>query len=261
MQRLGELYPRQHQYFFDKYCINYKKNDTLSIYAAFLEGIDLCSRQYISSWKTRVNRLLSWLNTVAIDLSTQPLEWQKLYEASVRSINEQPLAPYYLVSTYFLGVSIFLKLTKDQYFKVLAFFVNFTWVFRKVDFYADMLNLEIISCIDDTEDERFHLVFPQVFTAFSLVEWDPVKDFYIGLYTLEIRKVYFSKLFVKHYDFLKTETSFFKDFPEVQQLACTENAMLTYLNSLDTQDHDIIDTIWHFMCYLEPLDMSYASIK
>ena len=49
MQRLGELYPRQHQYFFDKYCINYKKNDTLSIYAAFLEGIDLCSRQYISS--------------------------------------------------------------------------------------------------------------------------------------------------------------------------------------------------------------------
>jgi len=94
----------------------------------------------------------------------------KLYEAAVRSINEQPEAPYYLVSCYVFEISIYIKLTKAQYFKVIALFLLSNRMFKKVDFYVDMLNSEIISSgvIEDMEDERFHLVFPQMFTAFSL---------------------------------------------------------------------------------------------
>ena len=43
---------------------------------------------------------------------------------------------------------------------------------------------------------------------------------------------YASKLFIKYYDYLKTQTSFFQDFPEFKVLASTETAMLTYLNTL-----------------------------
>jgi hypothetical protein len=273
MKRLGELYPRQYQHFSAKNFTNYQ-----NFYAAYLEGIDPFTKQYINNWNVRIEKLFEWLDTITIDLSIQPLEWQKLYEASVRSINEQPLAPYYLISSYFLQVRTFIKVNKEQYLKILGFFVNFNWIFKKVNFYVEILNLEIIpsGVIEDTEDERFHLVFP----AFSLVDWDPIKDFNLGFCTREIRKVYASKLFIKYYDYLKTQTSFFQDFPEFKVLASTETAMLTYLNTLVYKDdfnrllvqdernrlnYQGGSYFWSFlldfMDYLEPFFIPYAKRK
>ena len=77
---------------------------------------------------------------------------------------------------------------------------------------------------------------------------------------LKIKKVYISKLFVKYYDYLKTQTSFFQDFPAVQAVACTEQAMLTYLNTLD---HNYMYGLFlsNFFQCLYPLFIPYAKRK
>ena len=246
MECLGELYPSQHV---NLSASSYPGSDTLSIYEACLAGIDPFSKQYISNLNVRTEKLFQWLDTVTFDLSTQPLEWQKLYEASVRSINEQPLAPYYVT---FTG-SFWLKLTKDQYFKVLAIYL-YNYVFRKkVDFCVQLLNLEIISLVDieETQHESFALIFPQIFIPSFLEEWNIVNDFEPDL-SLDIRRVYVSKLWVKCYYFLKMHTLFFQDFVEVQRLEYNENAMLTYLKSLS--NNFFLQFLTKFLEYLEPFE-------
>ena len=219
-----------------------------------MAGFNIFTQEYLSTWQQRELKLLSWLDVMTIDLSTQPLEWQKLYEASVRSINEQPLAPYYLV---FSGDNICLILNKHQYFKTLAIYLSNYLYSKKVDFYVNMLNLEIIppGIIEDTEDEMFHLVFPQVFIPFYLAKWDLVNDFEPDL-SWDIRRVYVSKLWVKYYDYLKTQTTFFQDFSAIKNLACTESAMLTYLNTL-TDENFLWQFLMKFLVYLEPFLKSY----
>jgi hypothetical protein len=267
MQKLGELYPRQHVTLPDSYFSNDK--DLLDIYEAFLKGMDLFTHEYLNTWKLRLNRLLSWLNKLTNDLIKEDPTFLELYEAAVRSINEQPLAPYYIVSSYYFEVKIFIKVNKEQYIKILEFFIKFIRVFKKADFYADILNLEIIpsGVIEDTEDENFHLVFPQVFPAFSLADWDPIKDFYISFYTIKIRRVYISKLWVKYYNYLETETSFFQNFSHLKVLASTETAMLIYLNTLNYNyiNYQHGPNFWlflsNFMDYLEPFFIPYAKRK
>ena len=246
MKQLGELYPRQHEmladFYFDENLIKF------SVCDEYLKGIDFFSKQYINNWNMRTEKLFQWLDAVTVDLSTLPLEWQKLYEASVRSINEQPLAPYYLT---FFG-HLWLKLTKDQYFKILCFYLYNYFAAKKVDFYIDMLNLKIIALkiiIGETQNENFSAAFPQIFIPLFLEEWNIVNDFEPDL-SLDIRRVYVSKLWVKYYGCFKQQFWFFKKFPELKKLESAESAMLIYLKSLSDDEF-----FWHFLIkFLEYLD-------
>ncbi len=214
MQKLGELYPCQSP---TLPAAIFFRTDALSIYEAFLAGFNIFTQEYLSTWQQRELKLLSWLDVMTIDLSTQPLEWQKLYEASVRSINEQPLAPYYLTFN-FSGGNVYFKVNKHQYFKTLAIYLRSYFSSKKVDFYNSILNLEIIppGIIEETQHENFHKVFPQVFIPFFLEQWNLATDFEPDL-SWDIRRVYVSKLWIKYHDYLTQQPSFFQDFPHLKK--------------------------------------------
>ena len=254
LQRLGELYPCQYKTLPDIYFMDIAYLSLVDIYDEFLQGIDVFKNEYINNWKERIIRVLHWIDTLNIDLSMQPIECQKLYEAAVRSINEQPEAPYYLV----LIGSFWLKLTKKYYIKILGVYLTSSSFLKCV--YVDILNLEVTSYFffEEFQTEDFHLTFPQVFSCFSLEHWHPVRDFYLinTDLPLKIKKVYISKLWVKHYDLFKDCTSFFQKFPNVKDLQCTENAMLNFLDSLiDKNELNLFLSI--FLDWLRPLKKSY----
>ena len=154
----------------------------------------------------------------------------------VKILNEKPLVSYYLVSSYVFKSGFHIKLKKDQYFKVLILFLNSKMSFDNAHFYLKLLNAEIISAkvLKETENQSLHLIFPQVFTVFSANESDSVKEFFLfsSITTLKTKKMYISKLWVKHYDFLKNRTAFFEQFPAVKNLDTSETAMIEYLDSL-----------------------------
>ncbi len=108
----------------------------------------------------------------------------------MRSINEQPEASYYLV----LNQSyVYIKVNKEQYFKIFAIYVKDFVSSKNVDYYVNILNLEIIpgGVIEDVQGDFLSDIFPQVFTPFFLQEWDIAHDF---IPDLDIRLAYASKL-------------------------------------------------------------------
>ena len=204
MKRLGELYPRQLACAeMPVKCSLFLPNNWC-VYKAFLNGINPFSGLFIYSWKERVKNLANWLDTIIIDLSKRQPIWQKLYEAAVCSINAQPLASHYLVFDRNIADHFYLKLNKEQYFKVLGIYLSTDFFYKKAGYYVEILNLEIMSfdfLTDELEHETFQVVFPQVFTAFSLTDWNISNDFLLDLHW-KIKKVYVSKLLVKYHKFL-----------------------------------------------------------
>ena len=169
----------------------------------------------------------------------------------MRSINEQPEALYYVTRTG----AYYVKLTKEQYIKMLGVYLS-SGCFRKcVDYYVDILNLEIISFTFFTEEihrEIFHDVFPQVFSCFSLDHWSPAQNFYDDDLGFKIKKVYISKLWVKYYNYLIDSTKILQDFPTFLNLECTEGAMLNYWDSFE--DDNLLESfLFQFLGYLRPL--------
>lgn len=79
--------------------------------------------------------------------------------------------------------------------------------------------------------------------------------------------MYISKLWVKYYNYLETETSFFQDFPHLKVLDSTETAMLTYLNTLNYNyiNYQHGPNFWlflsNFMDYLKLFFIPYAKKK
>ena len=112
----------------------------------------------------------------------------------MRSINEQPEVPYYLVLS---RGYVYIKVNKEQYFKILAIHLKNCFSSKSADFYVDILNLEIISFlrveVEEMYNESLGQVFPQVFIPFFLQEWDIAHDFIPDL-CYDIRRLYASKL-------------------------------------------------------------------